>query len=159
VDSEEGLTMLTDQKILDLIQRNCYPTTLRGAQNFARAIEQAATAPLLARIEELEAKLVEGAQAVRWAPSSAYWSNELRRIFGPEAREGIDALEARLREAQAVAEDLRAAEAERKPLTESAIQQIGLDMPSLHHPGWLVEFARAIERAHGIGVKNDSGRR
>lgn len=39
---------------------------------------------------------------------------------------------------------------ERKPLTESAIQQIGLDMPSLLHPGWLIEFARAIERAHGI---------
>lgn len=42
------------------------------------------------------------------------------------------------------------AQQERKPLTESAIQQIGLDMPSLHHPGWLIEFARAIERAHGI---------
>jgi hypothetical protein len=59
---------------------------------------------MLARIAELEAKLAEGAQAVRWAPSSAYWSNELRRIFGPEAREGIDTLEARLREAQDVAE-------------------------------------------------------
>jgi hypothetical protein len=37
-----------------------------------------------------------------------------------------------------------------QPLTESAIQQIGLDIPSQHHPGWLIEFARAIERAHGI---------
>jgi hypothetical protein len=42
------------------------------------------------------------------------------------------------------------AQQERKPLTESAIQQIGLAMPSLLHPGGLIEFARAIERAHGI---------
>lgn len=66
--------MTTDQEILDLIQRNCYPTTLRGAQNFARAIEQAATAPLLAQIKELEAKLSsvideahEGKLRARWA--------------------------------------------------------------------------------------------
>jgi hypothetical protein len=43
---------------------------------------------------------------------------------------------------------------ERRPLTESAIQQIGLDMP-LHRLDGVIEFARAIERAHGIGVKND----
>ncbi|MFA7557199.1 MAG: hypothetical protein WCZ20_05300 [Hydrogenophaga sp.] len=52
------------------------------------------------------------------------------------------------------ADQLRAAveadRAARKPLTESAIQQIGLAMPSLLHPGGLIEFARAIERAHGI---------
>lgn len=42
------------------------------------------------------------------------------------------------------------AQQERKPLTESAIQQIGLAMPAMLHPGWLIEFARAIERAHGI---------
>ena len=38
--------------------------------------------------------------AVRWAPSSAYWSQRLRELFGPDAREGIDALERRLAEAQ-----------------------------------------------------------
>ena len=38
--------------------------------------------------------------AVRWAPSSAYWSERLREFFGPDAREGIDALERRLAEAQ-----------------------------------------------------------
>ncbi len=39
-----------------------------------------------------------GKQAVRWAPSSAYWSAELTRLFGPDAREGINVLEARLRD-------------------------------------------------------------
>ena len=34
--------------------------------------------------------------AVRWAPSSAYWSERLREFFGPDAREGIDALERRI---------------------------------------------------------------
>lgn len=39
--------------------------------------------------------------AVRFAPSSAYWSERLREFFGPDAREGIDALEKQLREARA----------------------------------------------------------
>lgn len=53
---------------------------------------------LLAERDDL---LENGKQAVRWAPSSAHWSNELKRLFGDDAREGIDALEARLRAAQA----------------------------------------------------------
>lgn len=36
--------------------------------------------------------------AIRFAPFSAYWSDVLRDIFGPDAREGIDALERRLRD-------------------------------------------------------------
>lgn len=39
-----------------------------------------------------------GGQAVRWAPFSAHWSAELVRLFGPDAREGINELEARLRD-------------------------------------------------------------
>jgi hypothetical protein len=42
--------------------------------------------------------------AVRWAPSSAYWSERLREFFGPDAREGIDALERRIAGAQERAE-------------------------------------------------------
>jgi hypothetical protein len=42
--------------------------------------------------------------AVRWAPSSAYWSKRLREFFGPDAREGIDALERRIAGAQERAE-------------------------------------------------------
>ena len=42
--------------------------------------------------------------AVRWAPSSAYWSERLREFFGPDAREGIDALERRIAGAQEMAE-------------------------------------------------------
>lgn len=41
--------------------------------------------------------------AVRWAPSSAYWSEKLKEFFGPDARTGIDALEKQLREAQKMA--------------------------------------------------------
>jgi hypothetical protein len=39
--------------------------------------------------------------AVRWAPSSAYWSKVLVEHFGPDARIGIDALERQLRDALA----------------------------------------------------------
>ena len=39
--------------------------------------------------------------AVRFAPSSAYWSERLRGFFGPDARHGIDALEKQLQEARA----------------------------------------------------------
>lgn len=41
-------------------------------------------------------------------------------------------------------------EALHQPLTDEQIQTIGLDMPSMPHPGSLLLFARAVERAHGI---------
>lgn len=44
---------------------------------------------------EVERLRTDGASAIRWAPSSAYWSAVLRDLFGPDARKGIDALEAR----------------------------------------------------------------
>ncbi|KAA5921321.1 hypothetical protein F1536_23030 [Achromobacter xylosoxidans] len=47
--------------------------------------------------------------AVRFAPSSAHWSERLKEFFGPDAREGIDALEKQLREARAMLDRLRAA--------------------------------------------------
>ena len=53
---------------------------------------------------ELERLRTDGASAIRWAPSSAYWSDVLRDLFGPDARKGIDALEARW---QATAESVR----------------------------------------------------
>ena len=69
---------------------------------------------LLAYIEQLEARAALAQQAepvtedmksaVRWAPSSAYWSERLREFFGPDAREGIDALERRIAGAQERAE-------------------------------------------------------
>lgn len=50
-----------------------------------------------AEIEALRAKVEDyrktGAIAVRCAPFSAYWSGQLRRLFGDDAREGIDSLE------------------------------------------------------------------
>lgn len=47
--------------------------------------------------------------AVRWAPSSAYWSDQLRMYFGEDARKGIDALEKQLRDALAAPQPLPAA--------------------------------------------------
>lgn len=50
-----------------------------------------------AEIEALRAEVEDyrktGAIAVRCAPFSAYWSGELRRLFGDYACEGIDSLE------------------------------------------------------------------
>lgn len=46
------------------------------------------------RVEELERDLALLKTAVRWAPSSRYWSDELERLGGPDARAGINALEA-----------------------------------------------------------------
>lgn len=62
-----------------------------------------------ALLAERDDVLENGKQAVRWAPSSAHWSNELKRLFGEDAREGIDALEDQLRTAQAERDALREA--------------------------------------------------
>ena len=59
--------------------------------------------------------------AVRWAPSSAHWSERLREFFGPDAREGIAALERQLREARAAVE---AGRARRVPLTDEQVQEV-----------------------------------
>jgi len=66
-------------------------------------------------LEELQAEVerlrTDGASAVRWAPGSAYWSEVLVELFGPDARKGIDVLEARWRKeierAERLAEALR----------------------------------------------------
>lgn len=85
---------------------------------------QAENERLRADVERLR---TDGASAVRWAPSSAHWSAVLRELFGPNARDGIDATEARLREererAERLAEALReAAEAMKR---EAIKEQIG----------------------------------
>ena len=65
---------------------------------------------------EVEDYRTNGAAAVRFAPSSAYWSNELRRLFGDDARTGIEVLENRHRQelarAERLAEALRGIEKE-----------------------------------------------
>ena len=72
---------------------------------------------------ELERLRTDGASAIRWAPSSAYWSDVLRDLFGPDARKGIDVLERRwqaaLERAERLAEALRELEG-RKQRDESA---------------------------------------
>ena len=48
---------------------------------------------LAIRAEVRRQALEEVAQAVRFAPSSAHWSEELKRLCGPDARDGITAAE------------------------------------------------------------------
>lgn len=80
------------------------------ATDYARACVEANLAPLQAENERLRAEVerlrTDGASAVRWAPSSSHWSAVLRELFGPNARDGIDATEARLREERERAERL-----------------------------------------------------
>jgi len=67
---------------------------------------------LVAKVEALRAEVerlrTDGASAVRWAPGSAYWSEVLVELFGPDARKGIDVLEARWRKEIERAERLEA---------------------------------------------------
>ena len=68
----------------------------------------------LDKLATLEAEKEEIKQAIRWAPSSAHWSNVLIKLCGEDSRDGINALEKQLREAQATiaqqAEQLAAAQ-------------------------------------------------
>lgn len=80
-----------------------------GDKQYVRAIRQ----HIAAKDAEVEALRVEvgdyrtnGAAAVRFAPNSAYWSNELRRLFGDDARTGIEVLENQYRQELARAERL-----------------------------------------------------
>ena len=66
-------------------------------QEHVRAYARANLPPLQAEVERLRAEMEDyrtnGAAAVRFAPNSAHWSNELRRLFGDDARAGIEVLE------------------------------------------------------------------
>jgi len=75
--------------------------------------------------------------AVRWAPSSAYWSEKLVEFFGPDARKGINALERQLREALATPKP--------EPIVDEALWEMWVDSPSD-----VLAFARRIEAHHGI---------
>ena len=82
-----------------IVARKLTEAFLDGAHVAINAAPVAAQAPAAAG-DALEDYKVNGAQAARWAPSSAHWSGELCRLFGPDAREGINVLEARLRDAE-----------------------------------------------------------
>lgn len=74
-------------------------STMREALQYLESDTVATQAPA-ADADALEDYKENGAAAVRFAPSSAHWSNELRRLFGSDARDGIDRLEERLRAAE-----------------------------------------------------------
>lgn len=77
-------------------------------------------------IERLQAEVerlrTDGASAVRWAPSSAYWSEVLEELFGPHARDGIDVLDRRW---QAALERADTAEALLRQALEALLGQRG----------------------------------
>ncbi len=69
--------------------------------------------------------------AVRFAPSSAHWSERLKEFFGPDAREGIDALERQLREARAMLDrQQRAGDADKHEQMRDVLQWIVDDAAS-----------------------------
>ena len=87
-----------------------YGYTASDMKTYARACVAHATTAKDAEIEALRAEVKDyrtnGAAAVRFAPSSAHWSEELRRLFGDDARTGIEVLENRHRQELARAERL-----------------------------------------------------
>ena len=87
-----------------------HPTNHVAIRDYARACVAHATAAKDTEIEALRAEVKDyrtnGAAAVRFAPSSAHWSEELRRLFGDDARTGIEVLESRHRQELARAERL-----------------------------------------------------
>lgn len=98
-------------------------------------------------LEELRAEVerlrTDGASAVRWAPGSAYWSEVLRELFGPDARKGIDALEARY-----------LAALERADTAEALLRQA---LDALERGAWDTLRGRNAAEAirNHLGVKND----
>lgn len=71
---------------------------------------------------EVERLRTDGAAAVRWAPGSAYWSDVLVELFGPDARVGIDVLEVRWRKAL-----------ERADTAEALLRQVLEVLGRAHH--------------------------
>jgi hypothetical protein len=71
--------------------------------------------------------------AVRFAPSSAHWSERLKEFFGPDAREGINALEKQLREARAdLDRQKHASEAVRNQALEEAARIADMYRDNVH---------------------------
>lgn len=116
---------------------------------FIAACNTVAIRALLDRLKDLE---MNGSQAVRWAPSSAHWSSELRRLFGADARDGIGALEQRLRDAEGECERLRAELAEAKRDADRH-RWLGHDLPSLDRLDAAIE--RALAEVDRLRTENE----
>lgn len=124
---------------------------------YARANVAHNTALLRAEIEALRAELKDyrenGASAVKLAPNSAHWSAELRRLFGDDARTGIEVLEQRHRDSLARAE--RLAEALRN--FSGVLERLAFATPAPNtHTSQLVELAIAM-RAAALAQEDRNG--
>jgi hypothetical protein len=123
------------------------------AADFERMIGTALTKDITALLDRLDDFETNGAMAVRWAPSSAHWSNELRRLFGSDAREGIDNLERRLRYQT---DRLNAAERENERLREFE-RSAALTLPGVYYmdppDGGDVSLLKQLQR-----MSNDAAR-
>jgi len=107
---------------------------------YARANVAVATAALRAEIDRLRADVEDyrtnGAAAVKFAPGSAYWSDELCRLFGDDARTGIRVLESRYQQERARAEQLEEAlrELEERKQRDEVLMQRALE--ALERGAW-----------------------
>lgn len=120
-------------------------TSFQSSEQAARA----AYAEVEALRSEVERLRDEGASAVRRAPGSAYWSEVLVELFGPDARKGIGVLETRWRKELERAERLAEALAELITWIPSAdtYRRLGFD------PGAPM---RALEEARALLRREDS---
>lgn len=116
-------------------------------------------------LEELQAEVerlrTDGASAVRWAPGSAYWSKVLVELFGPDARKGIDASEARwqaaLERADKLAEALEGREQRDEALLRQALEALeALDVYREYDPeggGVADKVAAALRERLGAATR------
>ena len=113
----------------ELSRRQFYANTqcLVAALEAAKEALDALKAENEALQEEVERLRTDGASAVRWAPGSAYWSEVLVELFGPDARKGIDVLETMWRKeierAERLADALRELE-ERAQRDEALLRRV-----------------------------------
>ena len=115
------------------------PCDTRNWEHFETSKHAASELRRLAAVEAENDDLLEnGKQAVRWAPSSAHWSNELKRLFGEDAREGINVLESRLRDTQTERDALR--ELLREALESLTCGDTGDDLEDSHRCGRCDEY-------------------
>lgn len=152
------------ERVTDLAaSRTDYSTSMEATEQvLIAALEVLAAQAPAADGDALEDYKENGAAAVRFAPSSAHWSNELRRLFGPDARDGIDRLEERMRAAEQDAARYRWLRARCGRIADEydgdSDQLVAIREADSHFEGWDVDPAsldRAIDTAIAAEKKKE----